>query len=146
GHPFYRIDLILGSGVHGTIVVPERRRAQETRLGAGHVEFDCCILSGSLPQERQFQRAADRRSRHRALSEVYPPGGAPEANDSMRLPATRRHPSTSTKKINLNGRLIVTGGIIIMPMAMSSDETTRSIIRNGTNSTKPISNALLSSD
>ena len=65
---------------------------------------------------------------------------------STRLPATSRQPSTSTKKISLNGRLTTTGGSIIMPMLISTLATTRSMTRKGTNSRKPISNARFSSE
>src|SRR5512135_1663871 len=65
---------------------------------------------------------------------------------STKEPATRRQPSTSTKKISLNGRLTTTGGSIIMPMLMRTLATTRSMTRNGTNSRKPISKPRLSSE
>ena len=71
----------------------------------------------------------------------YPPP-APLWKLSTRLPATSRQPSTSTKKINLNGRLTTTGGSIIMPMDISAAATTMSITRNGTKMTKPMMNAL----
>ncbi len=56
-----------------------------------------------------------------------------------RLPATRCQPSTRTKKISLNGNETVTGGTIIMPIEIRIDDTTRSMIRKGTKSRKPIS-------
>jgi len=48
---------------------------------------------------------------------------------STREPLTRRQPSTSTKKISLNGRLTTTGGSIIIPMLINTLATTRSITR-----------------
>ncbi len=63
-----------------------------------------------------------------------------------RLPATRFQPSTSTKKISLNGSETTTGGSIIMPIDISTEATTRSMMRNGRNSRKPISKARLSSE
>ena len=59
---------------------------------------------------------------------VSHPGGAKLCT---RLPATRRQPSTRTKKISLNGSDTALGGSIIMPRLMSTDETTMSITRNG---------------
>ena len=50
-------------------------------------------------------------------------------------------PSTSTKKISLKGKEIITGGSIIMPMDMSTEATTISMIKKGTNTKKPISKA-----
>ncbi len=64
----------------------------------------------------------------------------------MSEPATRLQPSTSTKKISLNGSDIITGGSIIMPMDISTEATTRSMIKNGRNNRKPISKARLSSE
>jgi hypothetical protein len=48
-----------------------------------------------------------------------------------KLPATIRHPSTITKKINLNGSEILLGGSIIMPKDISTLATTRSMMVNG---------------
>jgi hypothetical protein len=45
----------------------------------------------------------------------------------------------------LNGSETIIGLIIIMPRLISTDETTRSMTRNGRNSMKPIWNAVLSS-
>jgi len=46
----------------------------------------------------------------------------------------------------LNGREMKTGGSIIMPMLISVDATTRSMIRNGRKIRNPIWNAVLSSE
>jgi hypothetical protein len=46
----------------------------------------------------------------------------------------------------LNGSDTTTGGSIIMPIDMSTDGTTRSMMRKGRNSRKPISKARLSSE
>jgi hypothetical protein len=46
----------------------------------------------------------------------------------------------------LNGSDTTTGGSIIMPIDISTDATTRSMIRNGKNNRKPISKARLSSE
>ena len=56
------------------------------------------------------------------------------------------HPSTNTKKIILNGSAIIIGGNIIMPIAISTDATTMSMIKNGKKTKKPISKARLNSD
>ena len=76
------------------------------------------------------------------------------ARSSSRLPAVALHqaagdqaqPSTSTKKISLNGSDTTTGGSIIMPIDISTEATTRSMMRNGRNSRKPISKARFSSE
>src|SRR5262249_12100276 len=60
-------------------------------------------------------------------------------------PQTRYQPSISTKKISLNGRDSTFGGKLTMPIDMTSDATTMSMIRNGRNRRKPISKARLSS-
>src|SRR6202163_2351139 len=64
----------------------------------------------------------------------------------MSEPATRLQPSTRTKKMSLNGSDTTTGGSIIMPIDISADATTRSMIRNGRKSKKPISKARFSSE
>jgi hypothetical protein len=46
----------------------------------------------------------------------------------------------------LNGSETTTGGSIIMPIDISTEATTRSMIRKGRNNRKPISKARLSSD
>ena len=45
------------------------------------------------------------------------------------------------KEISLNGSDATTGGSIIMPIDISTEATTRSMIRNNRNSKKPISKA-----
>jgi hypothetical protein len=59
----------------------------------------------------------------------------------MSEPATGVQSSTRTKKISLNGSDTTTGGSIIMPIDVSTEATTRSMIRNNRNSKKPISKA-----
>ena len=44
---------------------------------------------------------------------------------------TKYQPSTRTNKSNLNGMEITTGGIIIIPIAMSVDATIKSTIIKG---------------
>ena len=61
----------------------------------------------------------------------------------MRLAVIKRQPSTSTKSSNLNGSEISAGGNIIMPMLISTDEITISMIRNGKYTLKPSRNAVL---
>ena len=56
----------------------------------------------------------------------------------MSEPATNDQPSTKTKKISLNGSDTTTGGSIIIPIDISTDATTRSMIRKGKNSKNPI--------
>lgn len=67
-----------------------------------------------------------------------------------KLPASvesiKFQPSTRTNSINLNGKDTIIGDNIIIPMAISTEATTKSIIRNGKNSIKPIWNAVFSSD
>ena len=57
----------------------------------------------------------------------------------------RDQPSTSTNSINLNGNDTIIGDNIIIPIAIRIDATTRSMIRNGKNSIKPIWNAVFNS-
>jgi|SRR6516225_1612645 hypothetical protein len=64
----------------------------------------------------------------------------------MSEPGDQRPASTRTKKISLNRSDTTTGGGIIMPMDISTEATTRSMIQNGRNSRKPISKARLSSE
>ena len=59
---------------------------------------------------------------------------------------TRSQPSTRTNSRILNGREMKTGGSIIMPMLISVELTTRSMIRNGRKMRNPIWNAVLSSE
>lgn len=54
------------------------------------------------------------------------------------VPITIAQPSTSTNNMTLNGRLMMIGDSIIMPMAMSTLATTRSMTRNGMKSMNPI--------
>ena len=58
----------------------------------------------------------------------------------------RPQPSTRTNSRILNGREIITGGSIIMPIDISAAETTMSITRNGMKITKPMMNAARSSE
>lgn len=60
-------------------------------------------------------------------------------------PDIRYHPSTITKNISLKGNEMMTGGSIIIPIDIRILATTMSMIRNGINSRKPISNARRSS-
>src|SRR5580658_9005299 len=60
-------------------------------------------------------------------------------------PITRFHPSTSTNNKILNGAETITGGSCTMPTESVIEATTRSMIRNGRNSTAPISNDAFSS-
>src|SRR4051794_28072188 len=63
-----------------------------------------------------------------------------------RDPQTRFHPSTRMKRRILNGSEMKTGGSIIIPIDISVDETTRSMIRNGRKIRNPIWKAVLSSE
>jgi len=54
-------------------------------------------------------------------------------------------PSTRTNSNSFSGSEITSGDSIIMPIAISTDDTTRSITRNGMNSMQPIWNEVLSS-
>ena len=60
-------------------------------------------------------------------------------------PTTMYQPSTSTKNMILKGRAIIMGGSIIMPMDISTEATTMSMMRKGMKTRKPISNARRSS-
>src|SRR5262249_37439893 len=50
---------------------------------------------------------------------------------SISIPTVNAQPSMSTNNSNLNGSDTSTGGSIIMPILMRSDEITMSITRNG---------------
>src|ERR1700744_4374232 len=63
-----------------------------------------------------------------------------------RLQVTRDQPSTSTEKIRLNCNDTTAGGSIIMPIDINTEATTRSMIRKGRNSRKPISKARFNSE
>src|ERR1700754_5061407 len=63
-----------------------------------------------------------------------------------REPQIRFQPSTRMKRRILNGREMKTGGSIIMPIDISVEDTTRSMIRNGRKIRKPIWKAVLSSE
>src|SRR5690606_41273184 len=62
------------------------------------------------------------------------------------VPMINAQPSTSTNSMILNGREMISGESIIIPMAISTLATTRSMIRNGMKIMKPIWNAVLSSE
>ena len=49
----------------------------------------------------------------------------------MRLPVIKCHPSTKTNNNSLKGSEMSAGGSIIMPMLISTDEMTMSMIRKG---------------
>ena len=55
-------------------------------------------------------------------------------------------PSTSTNSKSLNGREMIVGDSIIMPSAISTLATTRSMTRNGRKIRNPIWNAVFSSE
>jgi hypothetical protein len=46
-------------------------------------------------------------------------------------PTIKYHPSANTKSSNLNGKLIITGGTIIIPIDKSTLATTISSIKKG---------------
>ncbi|CSI47826.1 Uncharacterised protein [Vibrio cholerae] len=58
----------------------------------------------------------------------------------------RFQPSTNTNNINLNGKETIMGESIIIPMAMSTEATTKSMIKKGKNSIKPIWKAVFNSE
>src|SRR4051812_2657250 len=59
---------------------------------------------------------------------------------------TSAHPSTITNSNNLNGNDTSTGGSMNMPIDINAELITRSMMRNGTKMTKPMMNAVFSSD
>src|SRR5579875_54792 len=59
---------------------------------------------------------------------------------------TRSQPSTRTNSRILKGSEMKVGGSMIMPMLISTDETIRSMIRNGRKMRKPIWKAVFSSE
>src|SRR5690606_18871760 len=63
-------------------------------------------------------------------------GGYPKL--AVRLPTVMAQPSTSTKIISLKGKKMISGDSISIPMAISTEATTRSMIRKGIKSIKPI--------
>ena len=64
----------------------------------------------------------------------------------MSDPITRFQPSASTNSRILNGAEIITGGNCTMPIESVTEATTRSMIRNGRNSTAPIWNPAFNSE
>ena len=80
------------------------------------------------------------------VSGVTPVAGYVPTKLRISDPATKCQPSTRTKKISLNGSEMTTGGSIIMPIDISTDATTMSMITNGRNSRKPISKARRNSE
>lgn len=58
---------------------------------------------------------------------------------------TRVHPSTKTNNANLKGSETIAGGSIIIPDETRTQETTRSIIKKGKNTWKPIKKAVFNS-
>jgi hypothetical protein len=92
------------------------------------------------------QHAVGQRRREEVSSFWFRPCASLRQNSlAARLPISSAQPSTSTNSSSLNGSETMVGLIIIMPRLISTDETTRSITRNGRNSMKPIWNAVLSS-
>ena len=84
--------------------------------------------------------SSPRTARSTATAETMVPDRSPAGRrlaSSTKLrtsePATRCQPSTSTKKISLNGSEITTGGSIIMPIDISTDATTMSMMTKGRN-------------
>ena len=55
-----------------------------------------------------------------------------------REPITNAQPSTNTNNIILKGKEIISGDNIIIPIAIKTLATTKSIIKNGINNKKPI--------
>ena len=62
------------------------------------------------------------------------------------MPTTSIQPSSITNSKSLNGKDTNDGGSIIIPSPISTAETTRSMMRNGTKITKPMMKPLFSSD
>src|SRR5690606_31954133 len=65
---------------------------------------------------------------------------------AARVPMISAQPSTRTNSMILNGREMIRGESIIMPIAMRILATTMSMIRNGMKIMKPIWNAVFSSE
>src|SRR5262249_13217647 len=105
-----------------------------------HRDHDADDQAGQQKRHRDLERR-----RERARREVDC-GVLVHRKDSTRPPSTRCHPSASTNKRILNGRLPRTGGNIIMPIDISVELTTMSITRNGRKMRKPIWNAVFSSE
>src|SRR5690606_35642221 len=57
---------------------------------------------------------------------------------AARVPIIKAQPSTSTNNMILNGSEMIMGDSIIIPMAIRTLATTRSMMRKGMNSRKPI--------
>jgi hypothetical protein len=66
--------------------------------------------------------------------------------EPTRAVVIRPQPSTTTKSSNLNGRDTIVGGTIIMPIAIKAALTNMSSTRNGMKTTRPMMNALFSSE
>jgi len=72
---------------------------------------------------------------------------APQLGLNMPAPEDIKDAVAGGPARRTNGpKLTLAGGSIIMPSDISSDDTTRSITRNGTKIMKPISNARFSSE
>jgi hypothetical protein len=54
------------------------------------------------------------------------------------VPKIKFHPSTNTNNMSLNGKDTIIGESIIIPIAINIDATTKSMMRKGINSIKPI--------
>ena len=83
-------------------------------------------LPRSVPSARPRPPSPSRRPfvAARAAAQVW--------NPRTSEPTTSDQPSTITNSSSLNGSEITTGGSTIMPIASSTDPTTRSSTRNGT--------------
>jgi hypothetical protein len=140
---FHRTHDMAGSA-HLLAELGERARhrvgigATKPRHGAAHLQ-DLLVIK---PLHHPLQPLLVERHHHdRRLPDRAHWRLGPVAHDAkLRTsePAISSQPSISTKKISLNGKLTTTGGSIIMPMPISTEETTRSITRKGRNSRKPI--------
>src|SRR5262249_34419838 len=93
----------------------------------------------------QQRRGHQHRDVQRVLAELDHRLGRHEKKLPAKVPSNNDHPSTSTNSMILNGSEMIIGDTIIMPIDISTLATTRSMIRNGMNSRKPIWNAVFNS-
>lgn len=125
------------SGRSGAEPAAERSESASTSPDAVHDR------PRESPCERRLARVAGgRRTSHpRSIPRPSPLTPAPAntrrvhhqggAKLCTKLPETKRQPSTTTKKISLNGNDTAAGGSIIMPKLINTLPTTMSMTRNG---------------
>src|SRR5690606_10120460 len=112
-----------------------------------HCYFRChCTVSSMAPEPRISVGEPVLANPWEACSAALTTAPSVTAQLTTRGPMRRAPPSTSTNSMILNGSEMISGDSIIIPMAMSTLATTRSITRKGMKIMKPIWKAVLSSE